>query len=190
MHEHEPTRHPEPFWQTDAVVGRVRLFGDNRDLHVRTRQVDATYRRTLTRYLVPLTGGRATYLLGQAYVEEPHAPLPAAILRLHHERGLPLPPLDDVSVGELQAWYYQDDRTIVLWDCLLHGQYREADPALDANLRTLWRGGEELLTRRFPEATRLVTPSWESAYDTREYRGFLETMGLHRLSAKAFGKAL
>jgi hypothetical protein len=117
-------------------------------------------------------------------------PLPPAVHRLHAGHDSAVSQLDDVRVGDLQAWYYQQDRTIVLWNCVLLNLSREADPALDANLVAFWTGSEAHLSRRFLDATRIVTPSWESVYDTRDYRGFLQAMGFARLSAKAYAKAL
>lgn len=180
------------YWHTDAGIGRLQLWGETYELFLRTHAATRPYQPSAQAELVPLAeSGLCTALTGQAYLLEPRSS------PLEHWRrltGQPLPArsreLDMVRVGDVQAAWYDRDRTLVLWDCGLLSPYAEAEPALDPNLRALWQGAEAALAARFPAATRLVTPSWTPQYDPQEYREFLWHAGYERLSAYAFVKPL
>ena len=75
-------------------------------------------------------------------------------------------------IGKAQAWYYQPDRTLILWEAFLERAYCRRDNPDDPNLHELWRGFERFLLQRFPQTQRIATPSWEPLYDTDPGRRF------------------
>jgi hypothetical protein len=91
-------------------------------------------------------------------------------------------------IGDGQAWYYRGDRAIVLWECMLFDRHRAPDPNEDENLLALWHGFEAFLTRHFPEAVRMVTPSFDPGYDQGQWEAFLQQLGYEPINAEAFGK--
>ena len=47
------------------------------------------------------------------------------------------------DIGHAQAWYYPQDRVIVLWECFLQPHYRDGDdPAMDTLHTAVWRDFE------------------------------------------------
>ena len=47
---------------------------------------------------------------------------------------------NEVEIGQAQAWYYPMDRTIVLWECLLHHFVQERPLLEDSNMADLPTG--------------------------------------------------
>jgi hypothetical protein len=95
-----------------------------------------------------------------------------------------------LEVGHTQAWHYPQDRTLILWECLLEHRHRKADPRTDKTLRAIWLGFEGFLLRRIPDVERIVTPSWEPIYeeDKDAWPHFLETLGYGQISERAYCK--
>ena len=191
MYEREPgAPSPEHFWQTEQTIGQLAVDGALTDLHLRTRSISEPYRPSRRREIVPITNsGIRTYTLGQAYILTPE------LTQLEHWRrltGQPLPerqrPLEDVRVGDVQSFFYAQDHTLVIWNVLMLPDHRGADPVTDPNLDTLWRGAEAFLLGRFAGVERIVTPSWEPAYERAAYHAFLRSLGYRRISTLAFEK--
>src|SRR6266571_2814186 len=67
---------------------------------------------------------------------------------------------DETVIGTSQAYYYHQDRLLVLWEAYLHNHFTVTDQQKkigDPNLRLLWTSIEGFLTGRHPEAKRIVT---------------------------------
>jgi hypothetical protein len=97
----------------------------------------------------------------------------------------------EVQVGNAQAWYYHEDKTIVLWECFLDSRFHGRSLPLDTNLQNLWKAFEHWLVKRFPEATSLATPFNDPiAESIEEYQTFLQSVGYTPLVDAAFGKKL
>ncbi len=50
----------------------------------------------------------------------------------------------EVQIGNAQAWYYPEDRTIVLWECFLWNFVRDHTLTKDLNMKQLWLGFEDV----------------------------------------------
>ena len=97
----------------------------------------------------------------------------------------------DVQIGSSQAWYYHEDQTIEIWECLLFSEFRMHPIAHDPHMQKLWRQLETWLTRKFPEATRIVTPFHDPiARSIEEYQAFLHSLGYEQVAKAAFGKTI
>src|SRR5579884_470811 len=72
-------------------------------------------------------------------------------------------------IGSGSAWYYHQDRTLVLWELLLEDEFRQENPTQDAALTTLWQGIERFLLSRFPSAQQLVTTADDPLYDAEPW---------------------
>src|SRR6266516_423073 len=97
----------------------------------------------------------------------------------------------DVQIGNAQAWYYPQDKTIVLWECFLDRQVRDSTLTEDPNMKQLWQGFEQWLYKQFPEATRIVTPFNDPIAKTiEEYQTFLRSLDYNPVAKAAFGKTL
>jgi hypothetical protein len=96
------------------------------------------------------------------------------------------------EVSHAQAWLYPQERTLVLWECLLEDWYRrKEDPRTDENLRAAWLGFEGFLLRHLPQQVeRIATPSWDPLHnhqDRKAWPQFLEDLGYKRIGHRVFG---
>ena len=184
-HEREPS--PEPYWQEDLVLGNIELGGSLADLHLVVHRGWEAYTRH--QELIPLdhAAGRRLYVHGRPYVVEPDLTLTIAVDPVPRENGH-RERIGHVEtamwgrgrrqvVGNAQGWCYPRDATIVLWECILEGAYRQPVPAQDPLLALLWQGFEQLLVAQLPAATRLVTPSWEPECEPHHWHDFLSAQG-------------
>ncbi len=96
------------------------------------------------------------------------------------------------QIGNAQAWYYPQDRVIVLWECFLDAHMRNVKSlAEDMYMQKLWRSFEKWLANQFPEATRIATPFNDPiANSIEEYQTFLRSLGYTPIAQAAFGKTL
>jgi hypothetical protein len=82
------------------------------------------------------------------------------------------------DVANLQAWYYQAEKTLMLWEVDLFRAYgEEQDPGQDFLLSSLWTLFERELIRQFPECQRIITPHSEPDYKTELFQAFLQERG-------------
>lgn len=202
MPERDRGHHPEqetPYWNADARIGTLRLGSQKTTpLHLQAHvspEQPARLREDLV--AIPRQEERGyIYVQGRPYIAEPDLRLTVALNPNATQDG----PIGTVVGNEragarqrvvrnAQAWCYPGERTIILWECYLFEQHRQADsPAEDANLLACWRGFERFLLRRFPETGRVVTTHDDPLYDTTEYQRFLGELGYRQYSPRAFEK--
>ena len=192
--EHEP-HEPRPARQLDEALGEVTLFGEQWTLRVKAALVDEPYRRSLRSEIVPVTAERGTRTVvhAQPYVLVPHITLDVA--PASQPTGDQLGEVTDSRwegmrpeyVGQAQAWYYDADRLLVIWEALLEDRYQTGEAPEDANLRALWLGFEAFLLRQFPDAEQLVTSPDDPLYEPADYQRFLRDLGYQSVSSHAFG---
>lgn len=82
-----------------------------------------------------------------------------------------------IFLAGLQAWYYGDVNTLMLWEVDLFPPYNVVDPAQNFLLAILWQCFEQTLLARFPACERIVTPGWEPQYEGTAFRQFLMQQG-------------
>ncbi len=100
---------------------------------------------------------------------------------------------DETVIGSSQAYYYHQDRLLVLWEAYLHDHFTVQDRQKkigDPNLRLLWTSIEGFLTGRHPEAKRIVTLWDDGAFETDAYREFLRSLGYQDAEPGVYGKQL
>ncbi|MDP9409352.1 MAG: hypothetical protein M3P70_02435 [Actinomycetota bacterium] len=183
----------DPYWTEDLEIGVTELDGE--PYGVRLRVASQRERYWEGQELVPVTRrGERLYVHAQAYILWPvitlTAGLPAAaaggalgvVLDSEYTGVRP------VEIGDAQGWYYPEDRTAVLWECLVGESYRAADPSADRLLALLWEGFERVLLERSPGARRIVSPSWEPLYEPPAWHRFLEGRGYAPVAERAWGK--
>lgn len=96
------------------------------------------------------------------------------------------------QIGNAQAWYYPQDKLIVLWECFLDAHMRNVKSlAEDLYMQKLWRSFEHWLVKQFPEATCIATPFNDPiANSIEEYQSFLRSLDYSPIAKAAFGKTL
>jgi len=146
--------------------------------------------------------GTRTYVMMHPYVFEPNIILTIGLYKepkhyadqqeaigesiASHSEGA-----REVQIGSAQAWYYHQDKTIVLWECFIDARFRDHHLAKDPQMKQLWTKFEQWLVQQFPEATRIATPSNDPiAQSIEEYQAFLRSLGYEPITEPAFGKTL
>ena len=96
------------------------------------------------------------------------------------------------QIGNAQAWYYPQDRMIVIWECFLDAQMRNVTSLTeDQHMPKLWRGFEQWLVKQFPQSELISTPFNDPiARSIEEYQTFLRSLGYEPVAQAAFGKTL
>ena len=95
----------------------------------------------------------------------------------------------EAQVGNAQAWYYHEDKTIVLWECFFDSRFRRHPIPDDKNMHHLWSAFEHYLLQKFPKAETLATPFNDPlAESIDEYQAFLKSLGYSPIAEAAFGK--
>jgi hypothetical protein len=146
--------------------------------------------------------GKRTYIMMQPYVREPNLTLTIGLYdkpKQYADQESPIGEVigskqkgfREVQVGNAQAWYYQGDKTIVLWECFFNERYMKHPLPTDVSMQNLWKGFELWLVKKFPKATTLATPFNDPiAKSIEEYQAFLNKLGYFPLAEGAFGKKL
>ncbi len=145
--------------------------------------------------------GNRTYIMMQPYVLEPKLTITVGIYNkpkhyadqdsaIGKTIGTPKQQgFTEVQVGNAQAWYYHENKTIVLWECFFERVLRKHPLKDDKNMQNLWRSFEHWLIKRFPKATTLATPFNDPiAESIDEYQAFLKILGYSPIAKAAFGK--
>jgi hypothetical protein len=93
------------------------------------------------------------------------------------------------GLGDCQAWYYHEDRLLILWECYVYEDVMSStDPRTDQNLATIWIGFERFLLAHFPDTAWIATPSCEDIYALTDWQAFLTTQGYQPFNTQAFLK--
>jgi hypothetical protein len=194
----EPERSEIPYWQLDELIGEVEFYHERWSLRVKAHLADQPYGRSAAAGLLPLsaTHGTCTAVDAKAYILVPDITLDVALSPAER----PTAALGTVTasewhgmkaeyVGEASAFFYREDRLLCLWECFLEDEYQTGEASDDANYAMLWRGIEDLLQRRFPDAQQLVTTADDPLYEPADYQRFLTQLGYQRLNDRTFGKS-
>lgn len=82
-------------------------------------------------------------------------------------------------LGNIQAWYYPDIRTAMMWEVDIFDHYRQENPLEDPLLAALWGAFEGLVLDRSRGVQLVYTPNWEPVYEQKhqEFQQFLERQG-------------
>lgn len=187
----------ERYWEEDVEAGEALIQGRRHTVRLQVHATAEAYPEREILYTLDHKSGERDYVLAKPYILVPNA-----VLTISTDSGLS--PGGSVGrvvsgawegmrhrdIGHAQAWYYRQDRVAVLWECYLFGGVRGEQPQTDRTLLTLWKAFEDYLLRRFPNAERIVTPSWEPIYEDQEgvWREFLRSVVYSRLSQQAFVK--
>jgi hypothetical protein len=98
--------------------------------------------------------------------------------------------MKEVEIGQMQAWYYKSDKTIVLWECLLHPNVLDKPLRVDPNMKDLWGSFERFLSRECQGVEQITTHFHNPEYEIEEYQEFLATLGYRPVAKAAWAKAI
>jgi hypothetical protein len=95
------------------------------------------------------------------------------------------------EVANCQAWYYEKEKVLMLWEVDLRTNYRESeDPTQDFLLSSIWLAFELALLRELQDVETIITPGHESDYDDELFRAFLRQLGYAPHVENTFRKIL
>ncbi len=193
------------FWTHDIAL----FDGVFHNYHRQPRPVRGKIHLAEERYfekheIIPMqtSKGIQTYVMLHPYVFEPVLTLtvglykkPRQIADMGEEIGKTLSTprqegVQEVEIGNGQAWYYHEDRILVLWECFLESRFRDHPLLHDLQMKQLWQGFEAWLIKQFPEAIQIVTPFDDPLFERAEYQTFLRALGYEPVAKAAFGKQL
>jgi hypothetical protein len=95
--------------------------------------------------------------------------------------------LQEREIGNAQAWYYPEEKALVLWECYLYEPYRKDDPLKDPLFTALWQGFEQMLLKELPDTTKIYT-RYEPIYAQPVFKTFLRKMQYRPVEKVAFVK--
>jgi hypothetical protein len=155
--------------------------------------------------IIPLEhkNGNKTYIMMHPYVREPKLTLTIGLYNKPEKyadqedvigKTISSPQHEgfhEAQLGNAQAWYYHEDKTIVLWECYFEDRFRKDALTIDKNMQSLWKSFEHWLIRQFPKATTLATPFNDPISESiEEYQAFLKSLGYSPIAQAAFGKKI
>jgi len=205
-----PPQHNDDFWTHDAplFVGTFPYYrNDPRMVQARLHVSDEKFRygnhEIILLTMKPGETGKRTYVMMHPYIVEPELfmtvgmyPKPKHYADQDDAIGEVLSTqakgMRQHQIGNAQAWYYPQDKLIVLWECFLDAHMRNVTSLTDdLYMQKLWRSFEHWLAKQFPEATRIATPFNDPIAETiDEYQTFLRSLGYEPVAKAAFGKML
>jgi hypothetical protein len=192
-----------PFWTHDITLfdGTFRYYRNKkRPVRGKLHVSDEKYWHGNSE-LIPLSTrqGLRSYVMMQPYVIEPQLIMTVAVSPkrsadegevLGKTTGTKVEGYQDVRVDNAQAWFYPEDKVIVLWECFLDSFVRDVPLLKDTNMTHLWSGFEQWLVERYPGALRIVTPWMDPLWQPKEYQAFLRKRGYRRGKSGTFMKLL
>jgi hypothetical protein len=92
-----------------------------------------------------------------------------------------------IEFANLQAWYYPDLQTLMLWEVDLR-RSPENDPRNDFILGCLFNGFERELLRVFPDTRQVIAPH-EPNYPSEQWAEFLASRGYETWRENTYRKA-
>jgi hypothetical protein len=199
----------DPFWTHDTFLfdGTFHYYRDKKlpvrgKLHVSGERYDFnSFGHSLERGFLKTAKGKRVYMLMHPYVIEPQAIMSIALYPtakryvdagevIGRTLGTRVEGFRDVKVGSAQAWYYPEDKVLVLWECFLDRPVREAPLLKDPHMTQLWVAFENWLIQRYPEAEKIVTPWMDPLWQAKEYQTFLRKREYKRGEPGMFAKLL
>ena len=196
----------DDFWTHDIKLfdGTFRYYRDEpRPVRGKIHVAEEQYFGAASE-IVPLKTrkGMCNYIMLHPYVLEPKITLTVGLYKQskHYADqasaiGETIAPpkqegVQEVIIGNGQAWYYQQDRTLVLWECFFESRFLDHPLTQDPQMKQLWQGFETWLVKQFPQATRIATPFDDPLFEREEYQTFLRSLGYQSVAKAAFGKKL
>ena len=173
----------DPYWQEDILVGEGQIQRGLRAIRMRIHTSPERYNWKESIYSLTHPRGERDYVMAKPYILIPNITLTIATYPQPSTEGAIGEVLDSKwegmkhqDIGNCQAWFYREDRVLILWECDIYECVRQdKDPSENEVLKTIWTGFEKWLLERFKAIERLVTPSWEPVYTNEAWQRFLIT---------------
>ncbi len=208
-----PITHDDDYWTHDTplFVGRFPYYRNDPRMvqgriHVSDEKFSYDKFEIIPLNMKPGTTEKRTYVMMHPYILEPDVFMTVGMYQEPKQYADQDEAIGEVvstqvkgmkqhQIGNAQAWYYPQDKVIVIWECYLYDflfSFMRTHPlAENTNMKNLWRSFERFLTQQFAEATRIATPFNDPvAGSIEEYQTFLRSLGYEPIAQAVFGKKI
>ena len=189
------THDTDPYWTQNLVIGEGDIAGHKSliRLHIHQSAEQAYHEESLFPIDIK-RGDTKTYFHAKPYLLIPRMTLTIGLTKPKADSdeigrviGSDVTKLQEREIGNAQAWYYPEEKALVLWECYLFEPYRQEDPRKDALQATVWKGFEKALLKELPDTTKIYT-TYETVYDRPVFQKFLAKHGYRKIDTVAFVK--
>lgn len=180
----------DDYWQQVKPLAKLPLPPQNyeHDVYFLWHQSREKYGRGHKEIGVTLTEtGERVYVHAKAYYSTPKIILTVAVTppiqtaigeEIGHVLDSERRGATHHEVASCQAWYYEKERMLMLWEVDVRSHYSSGDdPSQDFLLVTLWDAFEQALLLEVPDCERIITPGWEPGYEGDQWKVFLSGRG-------------
>jgi hypothetical protein len=188
-----PNDQEQSYWTADVAIGEGRFYDDRFTIRLALHeQAERYFGRSEIFPLTANTGSRV-YFHAKPYILLPDINLQIGLFP--EPRGDVIGKVETVNwegmrhevLGNAQAWFYPQERALVLWECFIEERHRRPDPLEDANQQMLWAAFEQLVMERSLGVEKVYT-SWEDLYERPLWKRFVEGRGYHQVAPALFQK--
>jgi hypothetical protein len=196
------TAAPDSYWTHNLVIGEGNVQGHNALIRLHLHRAEEPYYHHEELFPIashrrgerPPRGATRSYFHAKPFILLPQMTLTIGLTRpkvdsgeIGRVIGSDVKHLQEQELGNAQAWYYPEDKALVLWECYLFAPYAQKDPRHDPLLVAVWQKFEETLLKELPATARIYT-TYEPIYDRPVYKTFLATHGYRPTAKVAFVK--
>jgi hypothetical protein len=189
------TTPPDPYWTHNLVIGEgdIERHTSLIRLHIHRSEEKAYHEESLFPIAVK-RGDPKTYFHAKPYILIPRMTLTVGLTQPKADSdeigrviGADVTKLQELEIGNAQAWYYPIERVLVLWECFLFQPFAKKDLMKDVLFAKVWQGFETALLKELPDTMRIYT-TYEPIYDRPVYKTFLAMQGYRPTKKVAFRK--
>jgi hypothetical protein len=185
----------DPYWTHNHLIGEQVVERHKSLIRLHLRRSEETYKDSIEN-LFPISArqGKRTYFHATPYILIPQMTVTIGLTKPKADSdeigrviGSDVTKLQEREIGNAQAWYYPEDKALVLWECYLFESYRKVSPLKDPLLATVWQRFEKTLLKELPDTANIYT-TYEPIYDRPVFKTFLAKHGYRPTEKVAFVK--
>ena len=202
-----PIQHDADDWTYDTplFVGKFPYYRNEERMVQGKLNVSSERYSRVHQEIVPIASpdkGNRTYILMRPYILEPEVFVTVGMYKnpkryadqdsaIGEVLSSNVKGMRQFDIGNAQAYFYPEDKLILIWECFLESDFRSHPFKDDLYMGKLWLAFEQWLIKQFPQATRIATPFNDPIAQTiEEYQEFLRSLGYGPVAQAAFGKPI
>src|SRR5713101_2192711 len=114
----------DPYWQEDILVGEAQVQREPHAIRMRIHTGEERYSNGESIYKLQHSRGTQDYVMAKPYILVPDItltiatyPQPSTEGAIGEVMGSKWEGMKHQDIGGTQAWYYREDKVLVLWEC-------------------------------------------------------------------------
>jgi hypothetical protein len=138
-------RDTDPYWTHNLVLGDGDVQGHKSLIRLHLHRSEEAFHHAESLFPIPSEKGYRTYFHAKPYILIPRMTLTVGLTRPKADSGeigrvigSDVKHLQERELGNAQAWYYPEEKALVLWECYLFEPYTQKDPLKDILLASVW----------------------------------------------------